>query len=158
MFKKYEIFRNYWDLYCIHLFNFVNFTDLYFYQLQSDGQKNFLKPRLNFHNLVLKDNLNKEVIKIAKINIGIDLIGTVFFRYLNFSILEIKDIFIIHGQNSQSTRSFKISIDYLKIKTDDFNFETNKTNIFSINGNISVSSIYGKFNNLIFNRFKNFSN
>ena len=138
----------------------IQFIDRFFvneYRIEYEElitEKNFLKPRLNFHNLILKDSLNKEVIKIAKINIGIDLIGTVFFRYLNFSILEIKDIFIIHGQNSQSTRSFKISIDYLKIKTDDFNFETNKTNIFSINGNISVSSIYGKFNNLIFNRFK----
>ena len=57
-----------------------------------------MKPGISFKNLLLKDDLNKEIIKVEKIYLSIDFLRTFTNRYLYLNAIEIEGI----SANSQS--------------------------------------------------------
>ncbi len=127
------------------------------YQLIS-SESQLLKPGLSFKNLLLKNDVNKEIIKVEKINLSIDFLRTFTNRYLYLNALEIEGI----SANSQSnsggkTDSFKIRIGNLSIKTEDFMFQSNESYIININGSTSISNFNGKLNNIFFKNLNIFN-
>ena len=121
------------------------------------SEHQLLKPKLSFKNLLLKNGSNKEIIKVEKINLGIDFLSTFTNRYLSLNALEIEGISANNQSSSKATGSFKIRISNLSIKTDDFIFQSDQSYIINIKGNTSITNFNGKLNNIFFKNLKIFN-
>ena len=121
------------------------------------SEHQLLKPKLSFKNLLLKNGSNKEIIKVEKINLGIDFLSTFTNRYLSLNALEIEGISANNQSSSKATGSFKIRISNLSIKTDDFIFQSDESYIINIKGNTSITNFNGKLNNIFFKNLKIFN-
>jgi len=121
------------------------------------SEHQLLKPKLSFKNLLLKNGSNKEIIKVEKINLGIDFLSTFANRYLSLNALEIEGISANNQSSSKATGSFKIRISNLSIKTDDFIFQSDQSYIINIKGNTSITNFNGKLNNIFFKNLKIFN-
>jgi len=121
------------------------------------SESQLLKHKLSFNNLLLKSDANKEIIKVEKINLGINFLRTFSNRYLYLNALEIEGVSANDQPNSEAIDNFKIRIDNLSIKTDDFIFQSNESYIINTNGNTSIENFNGKLNNIFFKNLKIFN-
>ena len=115
-------------------------------------------PTIIVSNLSVKNKSSKNIAKATKIEIGVDIFSTIFKGHINLSSLKVKDIVFLDESVSENSSSYKVQINDLLIKADEFYFRSKDTFISSDLGSISIVSANGELNDIPFKNVNVFNN
>ena len=123
-----------------------------------DSRIVFGSPSIIVSNLSLKNQSSKDIVKATKIEIGVDMFSTIFKGHINLSSLKVEDIEFLDGSVSENSSSYKVQINDMLIKADEFYFRSKDTFISSDSGGISIVSANGDLNDIPFKNVNVFNN
>mgnify|MGYP001187042705 CR=1 FL=1 len=122
---------------------------------EAKSDTNFLSPIVVLNDVFIKDINENEIFKADELKIGIKIIKSIIVRHIYLSSLSLINIDFLDEINSQrNNETFKLKINNIYISSKQFTFSSNKTQIFSKEGNLSISNKVGKINNIPFNDLK----
>ena len=122
---------------------------------EAKSDTNFLSPIVVLNDVFIKDINENEIFKADELKIGIKIIKSIIVRHIYLSSLSLINIDFLDEINSQrNNETFKLKINNIYISSKQFTFSSNKTQIFSKEGNLSISNKVGQINNIPFNDLK----
>ena len=116
-----------------------------------NSKVSFLNPNISVDNILIRDQAKKVVLKGDKILIGIDLIKSFSMGFIHLNDLRIDNFNFLQDSSSDQNTDFAIYIKNLYIKSNNYNFASLNTRIFSQSGELSVATETGELNNMNFN-------
>ena len=116
-----------------------------------NSKVSFLNPNISVDNILIRDQAKKVVLKGDKILIGIDLIRSFSMGFIYLNDLRIDNFNFLQDSSSDQNTDFKIYIKNLYIKSNNYDFASLNTRIFSQSGELSVATETGELNNMNFN-------
>ena len=109
-------------------------------------------------NLSAKNQYLKDIVKAKKVEIGIDIFNTILKGHINLSSLKLEDIQFLEESASQNSSSYKVQINDLFIKAEEFHLRSKDTFVIIDQGSISIVSTNGELNDIPFTDINIFNN
>ncbi|MFL2712531.1 MAG: hypothetical protein ACJ0FL_00855, partial [Gammaproteobacteria bacterium] len=123
-----------------------------------DSKISLRSPSITFSNLSAKNQYLKDIVKAKKVEIGIDIFNTILKGHINLSSLKVEDIQFLEESSSQNSSSYKVQINDLFIKAEEFHIRSSDTFITIDQGSISIVSTNGELNDIPFTDINIFNN
>ena len=115
-------------------------------------------PSITLSNLSAKNQYLKDIVKAKKVEIGIDIFNTILKGHINLSSLKLEDIKFLEESASQNSSSYKVQINDLFIKAEEFHLRSKDTFVTIDQGSISIVSTNGELNDIPFTDINIFNN
>ena len=115
-------------------------------------------PSITLSNLSAKNQYLKDIVKAKKVEIGIDIFNTILKGHINLSSLKVEDIEFLEESASQNSSSYKVQINDLFIKAEEFHLRSKDTFVTIDQGSVSVVSTNGELNDIPFTNINIFNN
>ena len=115
-------------------------------------------PSITLSNLSAKNQYLKDIVKAKKVEIGIDIFNTILKGHINLSSLKVEDIQFLEESASQNSSSYKVQINDLFIKAEEFHLRSKDTFVTIDQGSVSVVSTNGELNDIPFTNINIFNN
>ena len=115
-------------------------------------------PSITLSNLSAKNQYLKDIVKAKKVELGIDIFNTILKGHINLSSLKLEDIQFLEESASQNSSSYKVQINDLFIKAEEFHLRSKDTFVTIDQGSVSVVSTNGELNDIPFTNINIFNN
>ena len=89
-----------------------------------DSKISLRSPSITLSNLSAKNQYLKDIVKAKKVEIGIDIFNTILKGHINLSSLKVEDIQFLEESASQNSSSYKVQINDLFIKAEEFHIRS----------------------------------
>jgi len=123
-----------------------------------DSKISLRSPSITLSNLSAKNQYLKDIVKAKKVEIGIDIFNTILKGHINLSSLKLEDIQFLEESASQNSSSYKVQINDLFIKAEEFHLRSKDTFVTIDQGSVSVVSTNGELNDIPFTNINIFNN
>ena len=123
-----------------------------------DSKISLRSPSITLSNLSAKNQYLKDIVKAKKVEIGIDIFNTILKGHINLSSLKLEDIQFLEESASQNSSSYKVQINDLFIKAEEFHLRSKDTFVIIDQGSISIVSTNGELNDIPFTDINIFNN
>ena len=122
---------------------------------EAKSDTNFLSPIVVLSDVSIKETNQNVIFQAEEIKIGVKIITSILDGYIHLSKLSLINIDLLNESNSQGNNgTYKFKINNIYISTKEFTFYSNKTQILSKEGNLSILNKVGQINNIPFNDLK----
>ena len=129
----------------------INYSDI-------DSKISLRSPSITLSNLSAKNQYLNDIVKAKKVEIGIDIFNTILKGHINLSSLKLEDIEFLEESASQNSSSYKVQINDLFIKAEEFHLRSKDTFVIIDQGSISIVSTNGELNDIPFTDINIFNN
>ena len=123
-----------------------------------DSKISLRSPSITLSNSSVKDQYLKDIVKAKKVEIGIDIFNTILKGHINLSSLKVEGMEFLEESASQNSSSYKVQINDLFIKTEEFHLRSKDTFATIDQGSISIVSTNGELNDIPFTDINIFNN
>ena len=123
-----------------------------------DSKISLRSPSITLSNSSVKDQYLKDIVKAKKVEIGIDIFNTILKGHINLSSLKVEGMEFLEESASQNSSSYKVQINDLFIKTEEFHLRSKDTFVTIDQGSVSVVSTNGELNDIPFTNINIFNN
>ena len=123
-----------------------------------DSKISLRSPSITLSSLSVKNQYLKDIVKAKKVEIGIDIFNTILKGHINLSSLKLEDIQFLEESASQNSSSYKVQINDLFIKAEEFHLRSKDTFVTIDQGSVSVVSTSGELNDIPFTNINIFNN
>ncbi len=116
-----------------------------------------LSPMIVLNDMFIRDINDNEIFKSDEVKIRIKIFKSIFNGHMHLNKLSLTNVEFLNEYNSSGNNgTYKLKINNIYISSKQFTFASSKTQILSKDGDLSISNIDGKMNNIPFNEVKIF--